>query len=327
MLRLSTQQGVRLNQAGQLAVHYGGAEANVAVSLSHFGYQAYFVSKIPANPLGEAVERHLNSHGVKTDFLKKGGQRLGSYYVETGVGERSAQVTYDRKNSSFSDLKAEEIEIEKILSGASLIHVTGITMALSPSLQKFVLQLFQKAKEMGIKVSFDFNYRAKLWTQQEAALVFKQIMPFINICFCGELDVVHMLDLPQADIMLPAEERLKMYYQTIQEQFPNIEYFSSTFRTVISASSNHLQGNLYTGGKLYQSKVHMLDPIIDRIGGGDSFAAGILWGILEGLPARQIISFAAAASALKHTVYGDCNPFSREEVLQFAATETGEINR
>lgn len=118
-----------------------------------------------------------------------------------------------------------------------------------------------------------------------------------------------------------------MYYRTIQEQYPNIEYISSTFRTVISASSNHLQGNLFTGRELYQSKVHLLDPIIDRIGGGDSFAAGILWGILEELPAQQTISFAAGASALKHTIYGDCNPFSKEEVLQFAATEPGTINR
>lgn len=327
MLRLSTLQGIRLKQADQLTVNYGGAEANVAISLANFGYQSYFLSKIPANPLGEAVERHLRSHKVETDFLIKGGERLGSYFVEAGVGERSAQVIYDRKYSSFSELDSKEVDIEKILKDVSLIHVTGITLALSTALQKLILEIFQKAKDMGILVSFDFNYRAKLWTQEEASAVYKQFMPFIDICFCGELDAVHLLGLPQENPELPAEERLRIYYKRIKDEYPNLRYLCSTLRTVISASSNRLQGNLFTGGELYQSKVHQLEPIMDRIGGGDSFAAGILWGILENRPARQIISFATAASALKHTVYGDCNPFSVEEILQFAAAESGEIKR
>ncbi|WP_423799792.1 PfkB family carbohydrate kinase [Neobacillus sp. SAB-20_R2A] len=327
MLRLSTREGVLLKQADQLSVHYGGAEANVAVSLANFGYQAYFVSKIPSNPLGMAVERHLKSHGVQTDYLIKGGERLGAYYIEAGAGERSAQVTYDRKYSSFSGLEAEEVEIERILAGVSLLHVTGITLALSASLRQLVQSIFQKAKEMGIKVSFDFNYRSKLWSQQEAAEAFQQLMPYVDICFFGELDAVHLLGLPQVDRELPAGERLKIYYQRINELYPNLEYLSSTFRTVISASSNRLQGNLFVNGELFQSKVHRIEPIVDRVGGGDSFAAGILAGILEGLPAQQIISFGTAASALKHTVQGDCNPFTWEEVLQFAAAESGAIKR
>lgn len=327
MLRLSTREGILLNQADQLTIHYGGAEANVAVSLAHFGYQAHFVSKIPANPLGRAVERHLKSHGVQTDYLIKGGERLGTYYLESGAGERSAQVTYDRKYSSFAGIEAAEVEIEEILDGASLIHVTGITLALSSSLRQLVLEIFQKAKEKGVKVSFDFNYRSKLWSQQEAAEAFKQLLPYIDICFCGELDAVHLLGLPPVDQELPAEVRLKINYQRIKELYPNLEYLSSTFRKVISASSNQLQGNLFVGGELYQSKVHRIEPIVDRVGGGDSFAAGILAGILEGLPSQKIISFGTAASALKHTVHGDCNPFSKEEVLQFAAAESGAIKR
>lgn len=327
MLRLSTETGILLRQANQLSVHYGGAEANVAVSLSHFGYQAYFVSKIPVNSLGSAVERHLKSHGVHTDFLLKGGERLGSYYVEEGAGERSSQVTYDRSYSSFSQLEADEIEIEGILQGVSLIHITGITLALSPALQELVLQIFKKAKEMGVLVSFDFNYRSKLWSQQEAAVAIKPLMPYIDICFFGELDAVHLLEIEPVEEPVSQEERLKRYYLKISEVYPNIQYMSSTFRTVKSASSNKLQGNLFDGGNLYQSKVHHLEPIVERIGGGDSYAAGILWGILEGFPAQQIVSFATAASALKHTIQGDCSSFSNEEVIQFAKNESGMINR
>ncbi|WP_318615243.1 sugar kinase [Sporosarcina sp. YIM B06819] len=327
MLRLSTGTGMLLRQANQLSVHYGGAEANVAVSLSHFGYQSYFVSKIPENSLGRAVEQHLKSHGVRTDFLLKGGERLGSYYVEEGAGERSSQVTYDRKYSSFSQLEADEIDIEGILQEVSLIHITGITLALSPALQELVLQIFKKAKEMGVLVSFDFNYRSKLWSQQEAAEAIKLLMPYVDICFCGELDAVHLLGIEPVEESLSQEERLTFYYLEILKSYPNIQYMGSTFRTVQSASSNKLQGNLFTSGKLYQSKVHHLEPIVERIGGGDSYAAGILWGILEGFPAQQIISFATAASALKHTIQGDCSSFTNEEVMQFAKNESGMINR
>ncbi|RSK53954.1 sugar kinase [Bacillus canaveralius] len=327
MLRLSTQTGVRLNQTDQFTAHYGGAEANVAVSLAHFGYSVYFVSKVPDNLLGNAVERHLKSHGVQTNYLLKGGERLGTYYLEAGAGERSAQVTYDRKYSSFSQLEAVEIDIEEILQTASLFHVTGITLALSPSLRELVFLILKKAKEMGVKTSFDFNYRAKLWSQQEFSEAIKPLLPYIDICFCGELDAVHLLGLNQADGFLPQKERLKYYYQKLKETYPNIQYVCSTFRTVISSTSNRLKGNLFVEDELYQSKVHTLEPIVDRVGGGDAFAAGILWGILEELPPEQIITFATAASALKHTVYGDCNVFSSKEVFQFANTEPGKIVR
>jgi 2-dehydro-3-deoxygluconokinase len=327
MLRFSTTSGERLSQTNQLTVNYGGAEANVAVSLSHFDYQAYFLSKIPNNPLGTAVEQHLKSHGVHTDYLLKGGERLGTYYLETGVGERSAQVTYDRKYSSFSTLKSEEVKLEEILQGASLFHVSGITLALSPELRNLTLLALKKAKEYGVKTSFDFNYRAKLWNQQEAAEAIKPLLPFIDICSCGELDAVHLLGIDQADDSLSQVERLTYYYQKIKDMYPNIQYMSSTFRTVISASSNTLQGNLFVDGKLYQSKVHHIEPIVDRVGGGDAFAAGVLHGILEEVTPEKIVSFATAASALKHTIHGDCNVFTKDEINQFAENAPGHIVR
>jgi 2-dehydro-3-deoxygluconokinase len=327
MLRLSTTSGERLFQADELTMQYGGAEANVGVSLARFGHEVYFVSKVPNNPLGKGVERHLKSHGVHTNYLVKGGERLGTYYLETGVGPRSAQVTYDRKYSSFSGLTLEEVDFENIFNGASLFHISGITPALSPSLKELTYTALKKAKELGVMTSFDFNYRAKLWSQKDAGETIKPLLPFIDICSCGELDAIYLLGLEVADNGLEKDQKLILYYEKIQEMYPNIKYLSSTFRNVISASTNTLQGNLYFEGKLYQSRVHHIDHIVDRVGGGDAYAAGILNGVLEQNSPQQIVAFATAASALKHTVHGDCNIFSKEEIHTFVETEPGKIVR
>ncbi|MCQ6279881.1 sugar kinase [Bacillus sp. EB600] len=327
MLRLSTNAGTRLFQADQLAMHYGGAEANVGVSLSHFGHDVYFVSKVPENSLGRAVESTLKAQGVHTNYLIKGGERLGTYYLEAGVGQRSSQVTYDRAHSSFSQLAIDEIDFDEIFSDAKLFHVSGITAALSPSLKELTLSALKKAKEYGVTTSFDFNYRAKLWSQKEASEAIKSMLPYADICSCGELDAIYLLGIDQADESLDKAAQLKYYYSKIQEMYPNISYMSSTFRNVISTSTNTLQGNFYKDGVLYQSKVHQIDHIVDRVGGGDAFAAGILHGIIEKVPPQQLISFATAASVLKHTVAGDFNVFSPEEVAAFIKSEPGKIVR
>ncbi|WP_088042578.1 sugar kinase [Bacillus sp. EAC] len=327
MLRFSTGAGERLSQTGELKVNYGGAEANVAVSLAHFGYNAFLVSKVPNNPLGQAVGNHLRSHGVRTDYLLMGGERLGTYYLEAGVGERSAQVTYDRKNSSFSMMEANEINWEEIFKDAFLFHVSGITLALSPELRETLLVGVKKAKQFGVKTSFDFNYRAMLWSQQEAGEAILPLLPYIDICSFGELDAIYLLGLVEADQSLSQTERLKHYYTKFTELYPNILFISSTFRTVISASANQLQGNLFAQGELYQSKVHYIDPIVDRVGGGDAFAASILTGIMEEFDLQQTVSFATAASALKHTIHGDCNLFTKEEVFRFTDSAPGKIVR
>ena len=327
MLRLSTHAGERLWQSDQLTMHYGGGEANVGISLSHFGHDVYFVSKVPDNALGRGVNRHLQSHGVHTNYLLTGGERLGTYYLESGVGERSTKVTYDRKYSSFSTLKMEDLNLEEIFHDATLFHVSGITLALSPTLHELTLLALKKAKEKGIKTSFDFNYRATLWSQKEASQAIKPLLPYLDICFCGELDAIHLLSIEEAEDSLSETERLEYYYDKIKEMYPNIQYMSSTFRHVISASVNTLQGNLYVDGNLYQSKVHHIDQIVDRVGGGDAFAAGVLHGIVNQSSLQQIISFATAASALKHTVHGDCNAFSEKEILEFIDNGIGKIVR
>lgn len=327
LLRLSTSVGERILQANQLSMHYGGAEANVGVSLSNYGYNVNFVSKIPDNSIGDAVERHLKSFGVHTDYLLRGGERLGTYYLETGVGERSAQVTYDRKHSSISGMTKEEIDFDEIFQDVSLFHVSGITAALSPILTELTLTALKKAKENGVMTSFDFNYRSKLWSQKEAASAIKPLLQYVDICSCGELDAIYLLEIEKADESLNKEAKLIYYYEKIQEIYPNITYMSSTFRGVLSASANTLQGNLYVDGAMYQSKEHHINPIVDRVGGGDAFAAGIIHGILDEMSPEKTVAFATAASALKHTVHGDWNVFSVDEVNDFVENGSGKIIR
>jgi 2-dehydro-3-deoxygluconokinase len=327
MLRFSTHVGQRLSQASLVNMHYGGAEANVGVALSHFGHEVFYVSKVPENQLGTAVESHLKSHGVHTNYLLKGGERLGTYYVESGAGPRSSQVVYDRAHSSFSQAAIEDFNFDEIFSNASLFHVSGITAALSPALKELTLIALKKAKEYGVLTSFDFNYRAKLWSQKEASEAIKTLLPYADICSCGELDAIYLLGIDKADDSLSKAEKLKYYYAKIQEMYPNIQYMSSTFREVISTSNNTLQGNFYTDGELYQSRVYQIDNIIDRVGGGDAFASGVLHGIMEKMQPQELISFATAASVLKHTVEGDANIFSTEEIETFMKNEPGKIVR
>lgn len=327
LLRYSTNPGDRIEQARNLNVHYGGAEVNVSVSLANFGYDTYFIGKVPNHGLGLAMEKHLKSYGVHTDYLLKGGDRLGTYYLETGVGERSSNVIYDRKYSSFASLRLEEIDFEKTFQGADLYHVTGITPALSPEFQELTLHSLQIAKEMGVTTSFDFNYRAKLWSQEEAAATIKPLLPYINICSCGELDAIYLLGIVEADKDLEREKKLIHYYDEIKRVYPNINHLFSTFRDVKSASYHMMQGNYYKDGTLYQSKTHHIEPIIDPVGGGDAFAAGMLYGIMENMEPTKIVSFATAGAALKHTLHGDANQFSKEEIFSFVDQASGKIIR
>lgn len=327
LLRLSSNSGERISQANQLHCHYGGAEANVGISLANFEHEVYFVSKVPDNPLGIAAISHLKSAHIHTHYLLKGGDRLGTYYLEPGVGLRSSQVTYDRKHSSLTELMKEELDFDEIFQHADLFHVSGVTPALSPALREITQYALKKAKEYGVMTSFDFNYRSKLWSQQEAAHTIKTLLPYVDICSCGELDAVHLLNIEQPDDQLEKEQQLAYYYGKIQQMFPNIKYMCSTYREVISASVNTLQGNFYTDGRLYQSKIYQIDQIVDRVGGGDAFMSGILHGILDNMEPEETVAFATATSALKHTVHGDCSVFNQDEVQAFIENGSGKIVR
>lgn len=325
MLRLSSDVGIRLKESAAFHAHYGGGEANVAISLANFGHEAVFASKVPNHALGYAVAEHLRKYQVNTQQLVFGGERLGTYYMEAGSGERAAHVIYDRAYSSFSQATREDWSIDALFDGVDLFHVSGITPALSASLQALTIEWVQAAKERGIKVSFDINYRGKLWTQAEAGKVIRQILPYVDYCSAGKLDARYLLGIPEPSGSVANE--LIYYYEQIQEQFPNIEVFYSTKREVRSASDNVLQGTLYSEGRYVESQKHHIVPIVDRVGGGDAFAGGILHGLLSGKDLQQTVDFATAASALKHTIHGDCNQFSVQEVEAFLQAGSGKIVR
>ena len=322
MLRLSTQVGNRLEQTQQLDVHYGGGEANVAISLANFGHQVQFASKVPENALGEAVKKHLQRYGVETKFLLKGGARLGTYYMEAGIGERSAKVTYDRKGSSFAEMTELEWDVENLFKDVDIFHISGITPALSKTWQKLTIDLIKIAKAKGCKISFDTNYRANLWSQKEAGSVVRTILPYVDYWSAGKLDAIHFLGSTETK-----DKLLIDYYQEIVEKYPSIKVLYSTIRQVESASENTLVGTIWTSSGYFESQRHDIVPIVDRVGAGDAFSAGILHGLLSKFSEQKMIDFATAASALKHTVMGDCNQFSEQEVKDFIVTDSGKIIR
>ena len=321
MLRLSTVES-RLAETSEMQAHYGGGEANVAISLANFGHQAYFASKVPDNALGLAVKRHLNRFGVHTDYLLFGGQRLGIYFLEQGVGIKAANVVYDRAYSSFSQMKENEWERLDLFAGVDLFHLSGITPALSPTWVELLIKLMQEAKSRKVKISFDINFRGKLWSQAQASVALKQILPYVDYLSAGKLDAQYLLGIENAQDL-----SLEQCYQEMQKLYPNIQVIYSTNRTILSAKHNQLQGTIYAQNQYYESEVIDIPDIIDRVGGGDAYSAGILHGLLSGYSAQETVNFATAASALKHMVYGDCNQFTLEEVQAYLENGSSKINR
>lgn len=311
MLRLSTGTDTRLNESKQFQVHYGGCEANVAISLANYNHNVSFASKVPDHAMGLAVKRHMQHYGVSTDSLLFGGSRLGCYFLETGVGERPSSVIYDRANSSFSEMDTFEWDMDAFFNNVELLHVSGITPALSNRWAILTQQLMKEAKRRKVKISFDINYRAKLWSHSNAKRVLSTLLPLVDYCSAGKLDAIHLLDIEEAG------SDLTYYYEEMSKLYPNIELFYSTLREIHSSSYNTLIGTVWNKGHLYTSKKHTITPIIDRVGGGDAFSAGVLHGLLTKQDYEYTVSFATAASAMKHTIYGDCNQFSIEEIEEF----------
>ncbi|MDX8045167.1 sugar kinase [Gracilibacillus sp. S3-1-1] len=320
LLRLTTDPAVRLQQTNQFDFYYGGAEANVAVSLANLGIESKYVTKVPNNQIGQACARYLQSNRVDATSVLYGGDRLGIYFVEAGIGNRSSEVVYDRKFSSFANLQVTEIDWDRLLEDVDLFHTTGITLALSEELRHITKEAMQVARSKGVKISFDFNYRSKLWSQEEASVAIQDVLPFVDIAFCNDMDAKYLLNIgEQAD--------LASYYTQIQYRYPNIELFASTTRKVGTASHHSLQGNLFMKGFLEKSAQFTINPVIDRIGGGDAYAAGILYGYLHNWSEEKMASFAIANAVLKHTIRGDGNIFSAEEVESYRVSSNKEISR
>ncbi|MDZ5781989.1 sugar kinase [Marinococcus luteus] len=324
MMRLTPPSHQRLVQTNDFHVYFGGAEANVAMNMSQFGHDASFLTALPANAMGEAAKRRLRTAGVNTTTIVDQGRRLGLYYVEAGYSVKPAEVIYDRADSSVWELAEADLDWEQLLAGVEVLHVSGITPALGPAMHNLTMTALKEAASRGVHVSFDCNFRAKLWSQEEAKASFEDILPYVDVCFIGHKDFVYLLGMDGDEAFSP--EQLERFYEEAARTY-NISLMASTHRTVESASSNSLTGYYYNGSELHASATHSFD-LLERVGGGDSFASGILHGILqEDWEPKQIVEFATASSVLKHMVYGDSNQFDEAYVLQFVQNQENDVKR
>ena len=316
MLRLSTLGNTRIVQSDSFDVNYGGGEANVAVSLANYGYDAYYVTKLPKHEVGQAALNALRRYGVKTDYIVRGGERVGIYYLETGSAMRPSKVIYDRADSAIAKADVEDFDFDEIFANADWFHFSGITPAISDKAAKLTLVACKKAKEHGVKVSCDLNYRKKLWSVEKAQSIMTPLMEYVDVCIGNEEDAQYSLGFkPDADIESGNTEAQGYYsiFKQMKDKF-GFEYVVSTLRESYSASHNGWKALIYDGKEFYESKHYDIEPIVDRVGGGDSFSGGLIHGLLSMDNMKDALEFAVAASALKHTINGDFNLVSKEEV-------------
>lgn len=333
MLRLSTPSHERFVQADNFDVNYGGGEANVAVSLAGFGHDAQFVTAVPDNEIGECALATLRKYQVGTKYVVKEGERLGIYFLESGSSVRPSKVIYDRAHSSIATVKPEAFDFDQIFDGVDWFHFTGITPALSDSAAELTEVALKKAKEHGVKVSVDLNFRKKLWTSEKAQQVMTRLMKYVDVCIGNEEDANLVLGFkPEGSDVTSGNLKLSGY-QSIFEQMTQkfgFEYCVSSLRVSRSASDNGWSACIYSGktGEFYHSREYSITPIVDRVGGGDSFAAGVICGLLDGKDFKEALEFGVAASALKHTIPGDVNLVSRKEVETLAGGDaSGRVQR
>lgn len=316
MLRLSTPRYERFVQANSFDVVYGGGEANVAVSLANYGYDAYFVTKLPKNEIGQAAINHLRRFGVKTDYIVRGGNRIGIYYLETGASMRPSKVIYDRAHSSISEADVSDFNFDEIFKGAKWFHFTGITPALSKKAAILTEEALKAAKKHGVTVSVDLNYRKNLWTPEEAQRVMTNLMQYVDVCIGNEEDAHMTLGFKPGDTDVTSGKLELAGYENIFKQMKEkfgFKYIISSLRESYSASDNGWSACAYDGKEFYHSRKYDI-RIVDRVGGGDSFAAGVIYGLLEGKNFKEALEFGTAASALKHTIHGDFNMVTVDEV-------------
>lgn len=331
MLRLSPAgYHNRIVQCSGFDAVYGGGEANVAVSLANYSHEAYFVSRLPQHEVGEAAVAELRRRGVKTDFIVRGGARVGIYYLESGSAMRPSKVIYDRAGSAIAEATEEDFDFEKIMQGADWFHFSGITPALSDSCARLTRKACQAAKRHGVTVSCDLNYRKKLWTPEKAQAVMRELMPYVDVCIGNEEDAEKCLGYkPQANVEAGKTEAegYKAIFERMHRDF-GFKYVATTLRESFSASHNGWKAMLYDGEQFYTSKRYDIEPIVDRVGAGDAFSGGLIHALLTKDSLQEALEFAVAASALKHTINGDFNLVSETEVEALAAGDaSGRVQR
>lgn len=316
MLKLSPQSYQRIVQSNVMNVEYAGAEANVAVSLANYGIDTSFVSKLPVNEVGNAAVNRLRQFGVSVSEISRGGERVGIYFVEKGASQRPSKVIYDRKNSSISEASSNDFDWDKIFDGADWFHFTGITPALSDSLARICLYACKAAKNKGVTISCDLNYRNKLWSREKAAQVMSELCPFVDVCIANEEDAGDVFGIyaGNTDVgngVVDCKSYIDVAKQ-LQRKF-GFKLVAITLRESMSASDNNWSAILYDGDKVYNSRKYSI-RIVDRIGGGDSFCAGLIYGCLSGYDNQKTLDFAVSTSCLKQTIEGDFNLVSVAEV-------------
>ena len=336
MLRLATPGYLRFSQTNELSATFGGGEANVAVSLANYGMDAEFVTRLPENDIAAACVKDLHKHGVKTDHIVYGGDRMGIYFLETGAVARASKVVYDRAHSAISEIKPGMIDWEQVLAGADWFHWTGITPAISQGAADVCLEAIQTANRLGIPVSCDLNYRKNLWKYgKKASEVMPDLVAGCDIILGNEEDAEKVfgikpegIDVTETDGEVNAAEFESVCTQLMQ-RFPRARKVIITLRGSINANHNTWGGVLYDGKQLFQSPRYDITHIVDRVGGGDSFMGGLIYGLLT-YPQddQQALNFAVAASCLKHTIYGDYNEVTVKEVENLMKGDgSGRVSR
>ena len=332
MLRLKTPANERFFQSPNFEATFGGGEANVAVALANYGLDAGFISALPANDIGEAAIRELRSFGVDTQFVRRSGDRVGIYFLETGANQRPSKVVYDRANSSIATAKPGDFDWQKIFAGAKWLHITGITPALSQSAADLSFEAVKTAKEQGVTVSCDFNFRGKLWKYGKSAPeVMQDLVKYVDVGIANEEDCQKSLGIT-ADVDVESGELDTAKYEALSarmmEVYPNLSVMTITLRESLSADHNGWSACLRDADGFRLSKRYDMTDIVDRVGGGDSFASALVYGLQAYEDRQQSLEFAVAASCLKHSIQGDFNRVSVAEVENLMGGDgSGRVQR
>ena len=330
MLRLSPPDHYRFVQASSFDAIYGGGEANVAVSLANYGLDSHFVTKVPAHEIGQCAINALRCYGVNTEYVQRGGNRLGIYYCENGASQRPSKVIYDRAGSSIAEVEPGEFDWQRIFEGAAWFHFTGITPAISDNAAAVTLEAVKAAKEMNVKVSADINFRKKLWTPEKANRIMSELMQYVDVVVGNEEDADKVFGIKAGKSDVTKGELCEEGYRDVARELVKrfgFEKVAITLRESLSASDNNWSGMLYDGKEFYVSRKYSIH-IVDRVGGGDSFAGGLIYSLISGMDCASAVQFAAAASCLKHSVVGDFNMVTVPEVRLLAEGDaSGRVQR
>lgn len=330
MLRLAPEGYSRFVQTENFGATYGGGEANVAVSLANFGMEAAFITKLPKHDIGQAAVNSLRRFGVDTSGIVRGGDRVGIYFLEKGASQRPSKVIYDRANSSIATAQKEDFDWDTIFDGAEWFHFTGITPALGQSVADICMEACKSAKAKGITVSCDLNYRKNLWTTEQAGKTMAALMEYVDVCIANEEDAEKVFGIHAENSDISGGKLSHDGYKGVAKKLADTFGFSMvaiTLRSSISASDNDWSAMLYDGKEYFFSRTYPVH-IVDRVGGGDSFGAGLIYGAISGMSFEDMLEFAVAASCLKHSIEGDFNHVSVAEVESLSGGDgSGRVQR